>query len=197
MLGTIPETIFSFLSELSTGDRIRILDVLIPVLKEQEKEAEKRNRISRKVLLDRGYHFGSKNYEGSDIFRNAVRLRLADYAAGVSVKETILVPEGWYLVEEIIESLRRGDLHIRAGGLILTKVEDLCRISYGIYYVDVPSEERMKMAIAIDRKLYYRNDELGILVRDDGSVYLFTNLDGGRVYVKEPHRLYIFLRASL
>lgn len=195
MSSTVCETILSVLSQLSSSDRIRILDVLVPVLKEQEKEEEKRERVSRKTLLDRGYHFGAKNYEGNDVLRNAIRLRLADYEAGVSLKETVQVPEGWFIAGEIFSGLRKEDIYMKTGGVILTKTEDLCRISYGVYYIDVPYEERVKIMEAIDRKLYYRNEELEILVRSDGKVYLFTNHD--RVYVKEPHRLYIFLRASL
>ena len=151
--------------------------------------------MSRKTLLDRGYHFGSKNFEGSDVLKNAVRIRLADYAAGVSLKETIPVPEGWFIVETVLRSLDKEDLHIRTGGLVLMKTGDLLRISYGHLYIDIPPEEAVKIALAIDRKLYYRNDDLGVLVRDDGNVFLFTNL-GDRVHVKEPHRLMIFLRAG-
>ncbi|HHJ63316.1 MAG TPA: hypothetical protein ENJ61_00250 [Aquifex aeolicus] len=172
-----------------------MLDVLVPVLKEQEKDTEKREKISKKAFLDRGYHFGSKNFEGSDILRNAVRIRLADYAAGVSLKETAPVPEGWFIVETVMKSLGKEELYIRIGGLVLMKVGDLCRITYGYYYVDIPPEERVKISSAIDRRLYYRNDELGVLVRNDGSVFLFTNL-GDRVHVKEPYRLMIFLRVG-
>lgn len=52
----------------------------------------------------------------------------------------------------------------------------------------------MKIANAIDRGLYYKNDELGILVRSDGNVYVFIGKED-RVYVKEPYKLMIFLRA--
>ncbi len=195
MLGTTSELIFSILPELSTNDRVKMLDVLIPVLKEQEKEAGKREKVSRKVFLDRGYHFGAKNFEGSDVLRNAIRMRLADYAAGVSLKETAPVPEGWFIAESLMKSLRKEDLYIKTGGLVLIRTEDLYRITYGYYYVDIPPEERIKIVSAIDRRLYYRNDELGVLVRDDGTVFLFTNL-GDRVHVKEPHKLMLFLRVG-
>ena len=196
MTGTVGEILLSFLPELSTNDRIKVLDVLVPVLKEQEKDMENRERVSRKTLLTKGYHFGSKNYEGGDILRNAVRMRLADYSAGVSIKETLPVPEGWFIVESILSSLKKEDLHIKTGGLVLTKVDDLCRVNYGVHYVDIPSEERIKIATAIDRRLFYKNDELGILVRDDGNVFMFTNLNGDRVHVKEPYKLMVFLRVG-
>ena len=196
MTGTVVEVLLSGLSELSVNDRVRVLDVLVPVLKEQEKGMESREKVSRKTFLSTGYHFGSTNYEGVDILKNAVRMRLADYDAGVSIKETLPVPEGWLIVENMLRSLKKEDLHLKTGGLILTKVEDLCRINYGVHYVDIPEEERIKIATAIDRGLYYKNEELGILVRDDGRVFVFTNLDGDRVYVKEPYKLMIFLRAG-
>ena len=195
MVGTTAELLFSFLPEVSQNDRVKVLDVLVPVLKEQEKMPEKRTKVSRKVLLDTGYHFGSKNHEGNDILKNAIRIRLADYAAGVSLKETIPVPEGWLIVHNTLKLMETEDLYIKTGGLILIKAGDLFRINYGHYYVDLPYEERVKIAEAIDRKLYYRNDDLGVLVRDDGNVFMFTNL-GDRVHVKEPYKLMLFLRVG-
>ena len=195
MTGTIGETILSFLPELSVGDKVKLLDVLFPVLKEQEKDVGSRERVSRKTFLVAGYHFGVKNHEGADILKNAIRMRLADYEAGVSIKETLLVPEGWFIAETILSSLKEEDVHMKVGGIVLTKVEDLCRVSYGVHYVDIPKEEGIKIAVAIDKKLYYKNEELGVLVRDDGSVFLFTNLED-RVRVREPHKLLIFLKAG-
>ena len=195
MLGTTAELLFSLLAEVSLNDKIKILDVLVPVLKEQEKKFEEREKIKKKALLDKGYHFGSKNYEGADILKNAVRMRLADYTAGVSLKETVQVPEGWLIVNKILNTLKGEDLYIKTGGLVLIKAGNVFRINYGHYYVDLPYEERIKIVEAIDRKLYYKNDDLGILVRDDGHIFLFTNLED-RVRVKEPYKLMLFLRVG-
>ena len=194
MVGTVSEFILSSLAELSAADKFKLLATLVPVLKEQEKEMEKRRKVAEKIFLEKGYHFGSKNYEGSDILRNAVRVRLADWTAGVSIKETIPVPEGWFVVEKVLRDLKDAELYEKSGGLILLKTEDLFRLSYGTFYVDIPFEERVKIANAIDRGLYYKNDELGILVRSDGNVYVFIGKED-RVYVKEPYKLMIFLRA--
>lgn len=194
MVGTVSEFILSSLAELSAADKFKLLAALVPVLKEQEKEMEKRRKVAEKIFLEKGYHFGSKNYEGSDILRNAVRVRLADWTAGVSIKETIPVPEGWFVVEKVLRDLKDAELCEKSGGLILLKTEDLFRLSYGTFYVDIPFEERVKIANAIDRGLYYKNDELGILVRSDGNVYVFIGKED-RVYVKEPYKLMIFLRA--
>jgi len=194
MVGTVSEFILSSLAELSAADKFKLLATLVPVLKEQEKEMEKRRKVAEKIFLEKGYHFGSKNYEGSDILRNAVRVRLADWTAGVSIKETIPVPEGWFVVEKVLRDLKDAELCEKSGGLILLKTEDLFRLSYGTFYVDIPFEERVKIANAIDRGLYYKNDELGILVRSDGNVYVFIGKED-RVYVKEPYKLMIFLRA--
>lgn len=194
MVGTVSEFILSSLAELSAADKFKLLATLVPVLKEQEKEMEKRRKVAEKIFLEKGYHFGSKNYEGSDILRNAVRVRLADWTAGVSIKETIPAPEGWFVVEKVLRDLKDAELCEKSGGLILLKTEDLFRLSYGTFYVDIPFEERVKIANAIDRGLYYKNDELGILVRSDGNVYVFIGKED-RVYVKEPYKLMIFLRA--
>ena len=196
MVGTVSEFILSSLAELSAADKFKLLATLVPVLKEQEKEMEKRRKVAEKIFLEKGYHFGSKNYEGSDILRNAVRVRLADWTAGVSIKETIPVPEGWFVVEKVLRDLKDAELCEKSGGLILLKTEDLFRLSYGTFYVDIPFEERVKIANAIDRGLYYKNDELGILVRSDGNVYVFIGKED-RVYVKEPYKLMIFLRVGL
>ena len=66
----------------------------------------------------------------------------------------------------------------------------LYRIACGQYYIDIPEEERIKTAIAIEKRLYYKNESL--LVRSDGSVFLFLGED--RIPVREPHKLLIFLR---
>jgi len=193
-MGETLNFLLSFIPTASQTDRVKILEVLLPVLKEQEKPMQERESIAKKEILKTGYHFSSKNYEGKDILKNAVRIRLADYSAGVSLKETILVPEGWFVVEKTLSFLRKEDLYLKVGGLVLTKVGDLFRINYGPYYIDVPEEERLKIAIAIDKGLYYKNEELGVWVTENGNVYFFMG-KGDRVRVKEPLKLWIFLRA--
>lgn len=187
------EFLLSFLPSASQTDRVKVLEVLLPVLKEQEKPFLRRTKVQRKEFLSSGYHFSCKNYEGKDVLRNAFRIRFADYGAGVSLKETLLVPEGWFLVEKTLDFLRKEDLYLKVGGLVLVKTGDLYRINYGAHFIDLPEDERVKIANAVDRGLYYKNDELGVLVKEDGSVYLFTNFD--RVFVKEPLKLLIFLRS--
>lgn len=193
MNSAINEIILPVLPDLATGDALRMLYVLTPVLKEQERVLEERQKVQENTLLHNGYHFGAKNFEGEDILKNAIRVRLADYSAGVSIKLTIPVVEGWFIVEYVLNHLRKEDLYIKTGSVILTKVEDICRISYGTHIIDLPPDERIKIATAIDKKLYYRNDELGILVRSDGNVYLL--IDGERIYIKEPWKLWLFMRA--
>jgi len=192
MVGTTVEFLLSFIPSASQTDRVKVLEVLLPVLKEQEKPLQERSKVQRKEFLSSGYHLSSKNYEGEDVLRNAFRIRLADYSAGVSLKETLLVPEGWYVVEKALSFLRQEDLYLKLGGLVLVKTGELYRINYGSYFIDLPEEERVKIANAIDRGLYYRNDKMGVLVKEDGSVYLFTHLD--RVPVREPLKLLVFLR---
>ena len=193
MSSAVNEIILPVLPDLDTGDALRMLYVLLPVLKEQEKALEERQKVQENTLLHNGHHFGAKNFEGKDILKNAIRIRLADYSAGVSIKLTIPVVEGWFIVEYLLECLKKeNDLYIKTGSIILTRVEDICRISYGTHILDVPPDERIKIATAIDKKLYYRNDELGILVRSDGNVYLL--IKGERIYVKEPLKLWLFMR---
>ncbi len=196
MTGAVSEFFLSLSEELKVTDKVKALEVLIPVLKEQEKEYEKREKRKMKVLLTRGYHFGAKNFEGNDILKNAIRVIHADYEAGVSVKETIPVPEGWFIAETLFSSLRKDEeVCIKSGGVIMLKAGNLFRVSCGSLYFDIPREERIKMAHAIDRGLYYRNDDLGVLIRSDGNVYLFVNGEN-RVYLKEPYKFFIFLRIA-
>ena len=197
IVGSTTETLLEVLSDASVGDNIRVLDTLVPVLKEQEKDPSQRQKIARKHVLAKGFHFGSKNYVGEDILRNAIMTRLADYTIKASIVETMPVAEGWFVANEVFKRLRKKDVQIKTGGLVMVRSEDLYRIYYGAYYVDLPYQERVKMYEAIDRRIYYKNDEYGVLVTTGGNVFLFTNLNNDRVRVKEPHRLLIFLRIGL
>jgi len=176
-------------TELTPVDMMRVARVMLPVLKEQEKPFEQRGKVAMKDYISTGEIFSSKNWEGEDIFRNGIRLRFADYSAGVSIKDTILVSEGWAFLDFISQKLVKEDFYFRTGGIILIKSEDLFRVSYGERWIDFDPYRRLAVANAIDRGLFYRDED--ILVKDNGSVYLI--FDGDRFVVKEPLLLAFFL----
>jgi len=195
MISEISSLLCELRNELKVLDKFEVACTLLPVLLEQSKPMEKRAKVKLKKLLSTNHEFGVKNFEGDDILRNAIKLRLADYMAGVSIKEVVLVCEGWMLFELVLRDISGKEFFVRLDGLILYNLVDYVRAFYGTSYVDIDKREVLEMFYALDKGLYYRNEEAGILIRDDGSVFFFVT-DEDRCYVKDRVRLYSFLRCA-
>ena len=170
-------------------DAYRTAQVLGKVLYEQVKPLDQRVQVSDKTYLGVGYEVACKNFEGEDILRNAIKVRVADWeGSGVSIKEIVPVAEGFYVLSSLLRKVGNIDLTDKIGGLTLIKQNGEFYVAYGSKVLTFDDEDRLKLAFAIDKGIYVKGE--GYLVRDGGKTEILGTL------VADPVKLSIFLRAG-
>jgi len=166
-MSQIIEELKNRFDSFSERDFIGILRIIIPVLHEQRKPYEERNFLKFKFKTSMYEEIAIKNYEGNDIFRNGVRMRLADWSLEFSIKESILVSKLEGFKEKLLFQLSKRDFYINSiGSITFLKKGKEFKIAYGSYVFELNPEDCRVIYHALDKNLYFRNSFILIVSRD-------------------------------